>query len=146
MWLPQCSCVLSVLVYFPVYGYVICDHMRAVHVYMSALNGSCQLTGVPCSSYEDFLKGSCVDCDVFKGKCPVIGNGTPWREQAFQTGSTGNTGFSFSSLPSLMLKETSENQSEHILIAGFVTHNSNSSNTLILKMRQAAKMYKNFHL
>ncbi|CAK6968503.1 phospholipase A1 member A isoform X2 [Scomber scombrus] len=55
------------------YGYVICDHMRALHVYMSALNGSCPLIGIPCSSYEDFLKGNCLDCDVFKGRCPVIG-------------------------------------------------------------------------
>lgn len=55
------------------YGYVICDHMRALHVYMSALNGSCPLVGIPCSTYEDFLKGNCVDCDVFKGRCPVIG-------------------------------------------------------------------------
>ncbi|XP_070771289.1 phospholipase A1 member A [Enoplosus armatus] len=63
----------SILVYFPVYGYVICDHMRALHVYMSALNGSCPLMGIPCFSYEDFLKGRCVDCDVFKGTCPTIG-------------------------------------------------------------------------
>ncbi|XP_008288601.1 phospholipase A1 member A isoform X2 [Stegastes partitus] len=55
------------------YGYVICDHMRALHVYMSALNGSCPLVGIPCSTYEDFLKGTCVDCDVFKGTCPAIG-------------------------------------------------------------------------
>uniref|UniRef100_M4AKH9 Phospholipase A1 member A n=1 Tax=Xiphophorus maculatus TaxID=8083 RepID=M4AKH9_XIPMA len=55
------------------YGYVICDHMRALHVYMSALNGTCQLMGIPCASYEDFLKGSCVDCGVFKGRCPAIG-------------------------------------------------------------------------
>ncbi|KAM9710232.1 phospholipase A1 member A isoform 2-T2 [Menidia menidia] len=55
------------------YGYVICDHMRALHVYMSALNGSCPLTGIPCSSYEDFLNGNCVHCDVFKGRCPKIG-------------------------------------------------------------------------
>ncbi|XP_041858151.1 phospholipase A1 member A isoform X2 [Melanotaenia boesemani] len=55
------------------YGYVICDHMRALHVYMSALNGSCPLMGIPCSTYEDFLKGNCVDCDIFKGTCPVIG-------------------------------------------------------------------------
>lgn len=71
------SRVLSVLVYFPVYGYVICDHMRALHVFMSALNGSCPLVGIPCPSYEDFLDGQCVDCDVFKGACPVIGNDTP---------------------------------------------------------------------
>ncbi|KAM7406919.1 hypothetical protein PAMA_002897 [Pampus argenteus] len=55
------------------YIYVICDHMRALHVYMSALSGSCPLKGVPCSSYENFLKGHCVDCDVFKGTCPAIG-------------------------------------------------------------------------
>ncbi|XP_038577116.1 phospholipase A1 member A isoform X1 [Micropterus salmoides] len=63
----------SILVYFPVYGYVICDHMRALHVYMSALNGSCPLIGIPCFSYEDFLNGHCVNCDVFKGRCPTIG-------------------------------------------------------------------------
>ncbi|TRY89750.1 hypothetical protein DNTS_000002 [Danionella cerebrum] len=56
------------------YGYVICDHMRAVHVYMSALNGSCPLTGIPCSSYEEFLAGNCVTCDgAFNGTCPEIG-------------------------------------------------------------------------
>ncbi|XP_068186081.1 phospholipase A1 member A [Antennarius striatus] len=55
------------------YGYVICDHMRALHVYMSAINGSCPLTGIPCSSYEDFLKGNCMTCEVFKGRCPTIG-------------------------------------------------------------------------
>ncbi|XP_005932574.1 phospholipase A1 member A isoform X4 [Haplochromis burtoni] len=55
------------------YSYVICDHMRALDVYMSALNGSCPLMGIPCSNYEDFLKGRCMDCDIFRGKCPVIG-------------------------------------------------------------------------
>uniref|UniRef100_A0A3Q3N532 Phospholipase A1 member A n=1 Tax=Mastacembelus armatus TaxID=205130 RepID=A0A3Q3N532_9TELE len=55
------------------YGYVICDHMRAVHVYMSALNGSCPLQGIPCFTYEDFLKGNCVNCDIFRGTCPTIG-------------------------------------------------------------------------
>ncbi|XP_056293851.1 phospholipase A1 member A [Pseudoliparis swirei] len=55
------------------YSYVICDHMRALQVYMSALNGSCPLAGIPCSSYEDFLKGRCLDCDVFGGTCPTIG-------------------------------------------------------------------------
>uniref|UniRef100_A0A8C7CPB6 Phospholipase A1 member A n=1 Tax=Oncorhynchus kisutch TaxID=8019 RepID=A0A8C7CPB6_ONCKI len=60
----------SILVYFPVYSYVICDHMRALHVYISALNGTCPLTGIPCSSYEDFLKGRCLGCP---GRCPRIG-------------------------------------------------------------------------
>lgn len=55
------------------YSYVICDHMRALDVYISALNGLCPLMGIPCSNYEDFLKGRCMDCDIFRGKCPVIG-------------------------------------------------------------------------
>ncbi|XP_017560083.1 phospholipase A1 member A isoform X1 [Pygocentrus nattereri] len=64
----------SILIYFPVYGYVICDHMRALHVYISALNSSCALTGFPCSSYEDFLAGQCTNCDkAFNGTCPQIG-------------------------------------------------------------------------
>ncbi|XP_028847337.1 phospholipase A1 member A isoform X2 [Denticeps clupeoides] len=64
----------SILIYFPVYGYVICDHMRALHVYMSALNGSCALLGFPCSSYEDFLTGNCFHCtNTFGGSCPRIG-------------------------------------------------------------------------
>ncbi|XP_040003795.1 phospholipase A1 member A isoform X2 [Xiphias gladius] len=68
------------------YGYVICDHMRALHVYMSTLNGSCLLKGIPCSSYEDFLKGHCVDCDVFRGTCPAIGL-------------SGNSGIAISPIP-----------------------------------------------
>lgn len=55
------------------YDYVICDHMRALHVYMRALNGSCPLMGIPCNSYEEFLNGQCLNCDIFKGKCPTIG-------------------------------------------------------------------------
>ncbi|XP_072542127.1 phospholipase A1 member A isoform X2 [Salminus brasiliensis] len=56
------------------YGYVICDHMRALHVYMSALNGSCALTGFPCSNYEKFLAGQCISCDeTFNGTCPQMG-------------------------------------------------------------------------
>ncbi|XP_024245241.1 phospholipase A1 member A isoform X4 [Oncorhynchus tshawytscha] len=56
------------------YGYVICDHMRALHVYISALNGTCPMTGIPCSSYEEFLKGRCLGCQgVFNGTCPQIG-------------------------------------------------------------------------
>lgn len=68
--------LLSVFIYFPVYGYVICDHMRALHVYMSALKGSCPLTGFPCSSYENFLAGQCTSCDGLNGLnnvCPQIG-------------------------------------------------------------------------
>ncbi|XP_051998996.1 phospholipase A1 member A isoform X2 [Xyrauchen texanus] len=56
------------------YGYVICDHMRALHVYMSALNNSCPLIGFPCSNYEEFLAGKCINCEgPFNGTCPQIG-------------------------------------------------------------------------
>ncbi|CAG08226.1 unnamed protein product [Tetraodon nigroviridis] len=55
------------------YSRLICDHMRALHVYISALNGSCPLVGIPCNSYDEFLTGQCLNCDVFKGKCPAIG-------------------------------------------------------------------------
>jgi len=73
--LPENPSMLSVFIYFPVYGYVICDHMRALHVYMSALNGSCLLVGFPCSSYEEFLAGKCITCEgPFNGTCPQIGN------------------------------------------------------------------------
>ncbi|XP_077393472.1 phospholipase A1 member A isoform X2 [Festucalex cinctus] len=63
----------SVLGFFPVYGYVICDHMRALHVYMSSLNASCRLSGIPCDSYQNFLQGRCLHCDAFRGTCPAIG-------------------------------------------------------------------------
>ncbi|XP_061697134.1 phospholipase A1 member A [Syngnathoides biaculeatus] len=56
-----------------VYGYVICDHMRALYVYMSALNSSCRLSGIPCESYQNFLQGRCRHCDAFRGNCPTIG-------------------------------------------------------------------------
>ncbi|KAG7260147.1 hypothetical protein CRUP_014133 [Coryphaenoides rupestris] len=69
----QAGCVrssfTSVLVYFPVYGYVICDHMRALYVYISALNGLCALSGFPCASYEEYLQGRCLSC---QGPCPTI--------------------------------------------------------------------------
>lgn len=56
------------------YGYVICDHMRALHVYISALNGTCSLMGLPCSNYDNFLAGNCYDCQRgFEGTCPCIG-------------------------------------------------------------------------
>ncbi|MFT7818267.1 phospholipase A1 member A-like [Arapaima gigas] len=56
-----------------VYSYVICDHMRAIHVYMSSLNSSCPLVGIPCPSYQDFLEGQCLDCQkTLNGTCPQI--------------------------------------------------------------------------
>uniref|UniRef100_H3B4X2 Phospholipase A1 member A n=1 Tax=Latimeria chalumnae TaxID=7897 RepID=H3B4X2_LATCH len=42
--------------------YVICDHMRAVHLYISSVQNPCSLKGFPCSSYGDFISGNCMSC------------------------------------------------------------------------------------
>ncbi|XP_076974351.1 phospholipase A1 member A [Tamandua tetradactyla] len=56
------------------YSYLICDHMRAVHLYISALEKSCPLMAFPCASYKAFLAGHCLDCfNPFLLSCPRIG-------------------------------------------------------------------------
>ncbi|KAJ7315928.1 hypothetical protein JRQ81_002090 [Phrynocephalus forsythii] len=56
------------------YSYLICDHMRAVHFYTSALEESCAMVAFPCFSYQDFLAGHCLDClNTFQQFCPTIG-------------------------------------------------------------------------
>ncbi|XP_051841294.1 phospholipase A1 member A [Antechinus flavipes] len=56
------------------YNYLICDHMRAVHLYISALENSCPLIAFPCTSFKDFLSGDCLDCaNPFRHSCPRIG-------------------------------------------------------------------------
>ncbi|XP_009478703.2 phospholipase A1 member A [Pelecanus crispus] len=56
------------------YKYLICDHMRAVELYVSALKHSCPILAFPCSSHQDFLNGRCLDCvDPFLFSCPRIG-------------------------------------------------------------------------
>lgn len=64
--------------------------MRALHVYISALDGSCPLMGIPCNSYEDFLKGRCLDCDEFDGKCPTIGQKNTIVSSPFRQTTTHN--------------------------------------------------------
>ncbi|KAL2805060.1 phospholipase A1 member A isoform 2 precursor [Daubentonia madagascariensis] len=56
------------------YSYLICDHMRAVHLYISALENSCPLMAFPCASYKAFLAAQCLDCfNPFLLSCPRIG-------------------------------------------------------------------------
>ncbi|XP_044526016.1 phospholipase A1 member A [Gracilinanus agilis] len=56
------------------YNYLICDHMRAVHLYLSALENSCPLMAFPCTSFKDFRAGKCLDCSFpFQHSCPRIG-------------------------------------------------------------------------
>ncbi|XP_058030210.1 phospholipase A1 member A isoform X3 [Ahaetulla prasina] len=56
------------------YKYLICDHLRAVHFYISVLKDSCLVMAFPCSSYKNFLAGHCLDCfNPFLLSCPTIG-------------------------------------------------------------------------
>ncbi|XP_053226465.1 phospholipase A1 member A isoform X1 [Podarcis raffonei] len=56
------------------YNYLICDHMRSVHFYISALTDPCPMMAFPCTSYKDFLTGHCLDCfNPFPLSCPTIG-------------------------------------------------------------------------
>nr|KAF6379042.1 hypothetical protein mMyoMyo1_009907 [Myotis myotis] len=56
------------------YSYLICDHMRAVDLYISALENLCPLMAFPCGSYKAFLAGHCLDCfNPFLLSCPRIG-------------------------------------------------------------------------
>ncbi|ELK36460.1 Phospholipase A1 member A [Myotis davidii] len=56
------------------YSYLICDHMRAVDLYISALENLCPLMAFPCASYKAFLAGHCLDCfNPFLLSCPRIG-------------------------------------------------------------------------
>uniref|UniRef100_V9KDH1 Phospholipase A1 member A n=1 Tax=Callorhinchus milii TaxID=7868 RepID=V9KDH1_CALMI len=59
---------------FSVYKRVICDHIRAVHLYINSIKNPCPLVAFPCQSYEDFVNGQCVDCfSHFLLRCPQIG-------------------------------------------------------------------------
>ncbi|XP_073433063.1 phospholipase A1 member A isoform X1 [Dendrobates tinctorius] len=56
------------------YGYMICDHMRSVLIFINALRGICSFTGFPCSDYQMFRDGHCVDCQTSgMSSCPRIG-------------------------------------------------------------------------
>ncbi|XP_008980641.1 phospholipase A1 member A isoform X1 [Callithrix jacchus] len=56
------------------YHYLLCDHMRAVDLYISVLENSCPLMAFPCASYKAFLAGHCLDCfNPFLLSCPRIG-------------------------------------------------------------------------
>lgn len=72
------------MLYISGYKYLICDHMRAVQLYISALEDSCPLMAFPCSSHQDFLDAKCLDCsDPFQLSCPRIGK-VPTRDLHWQ--------------------------------------------------------------
>ncbi|XP_048396187.2 phospholipase A1 member A isoform X1 [Stegostoma tigrinum] len=57
-----------------VYKYLICDHIRAIYVYISSIKNHCPLVAFPCESYEHFRNGQCIDCYSHSlQRCPRIG-------------------------------------------------------------------------
>ncbi|CAO2632180.1 Lipase member I [Lemmus lemmus] len=58
-------------------NYIKCDHQRAVYLFLASFETNCSLISFPCSSYEDYKNGLCVDCGNFsKDFCPMLGKGT----------------------------------------------------------------------
>ncbi|XP_036914745.1 lipase member I isoform X2 [Sturnira hondurensis] len=54
--------------------FIKCDHQRAVHLFLAALETNCNFISFPCHSYKDYKTGSCVDCGDFEKKsCPRLG-------------------------------------------------------------------------
>ncbi|XP_041066815.1 phospholipase A1 member A [Carcharodon carcharias] len=61
-----------------VYKYLICDHIRAVFLYISSIKNHCPLIAFPCQSYEHFTNGECTDCyNHSLQRCPRIGTEEP---------------------------------------------------------------------
>ncbi|XP_042561873.1 lipase member H isoform X2 [Clupea harengus] len=71
-------------------AFFVCDHQRSVFLYLCALNRTCNLTAYPCSSYNDFLNGQCLQCEAFKpASCPVLGyDMSPWKDTLVKLGQT----------------------------------------------------------
>ena len=47
-----------------------CDHRRAPEYYTASVKRQCSWTAYPCSSYNDFESGKCLNCN---GECPAMG-------------------------------------------------------------------------
>ncbi|XP_056155858.1 lipase member H [Lampris incognitus] len=71
-------------------SYFVCDHQRSVFLYLCALNQTCSLTGYPCSTYNDFLDGRCLQCEAFRpASCPMLGyDVSGWRDTLLRLGQT----------------------------------------------------------
>ncbi|XP_077149729.1 phospholipase A1 member A isoform X2 [Ranitomeya variabilis] len=75
------------------YGYVICDHMRSVKIFINALRGICSFIGFPCSDYQMFREGRCVDCQTSgMSSCPHIGMKSLLVPSQVVSSTTGDSG------------------------------------------------------
>ncbi|XP_018616530.1 lipase member H [Scleropages formosus] len=81
-------------------SYFVCDHQRSVFLFLCALNKTCKFTAYPCSSYNDFLDGRCLQCESLRPvPCPVLGyEVSEWRDAVVRLGQT-KTYFSTSAEP-----------------------------------------------
>ena len=48
-----------------------CNHIRSYEYFIESVNSMCPYLSVPCSSWEDFIKGKCFDC--VNTYCPRMG-------------------------------------------------------------------------
>ncbi|KAM4699216.1 phospholipase A1 member A [Discoglossus pictus] len=111
------------------YSYMICDHMRSVNMYINAVQGICTFTGYPCSSYEDFRNGQCLDCtDSQFSSCPHIGlkNVTVNSGKGFQPKEIQLF---------LMTTHTEPFCGHHILLEFTLTESRNSSTTIDIQLK-----------
>ncbi|XP_075876623.1 lipase member H-like [Nelusetta ayraudi] len=71
-------------------SYFKCDHQRSVFLYLESLKQTCVSRAFPCSSYQDFLDGSCVDCSQFGAAgCPAVGyDAVEWKDALLKLGQT----------------------------------------------------------
>ncbi|ESO92409.1 hypothetical protein LOTGIDRAFT_120766, partial [Lottia gigantea] len=61
------------LIFLELSSDVSCSHHRAISYFLETLqqNQTCQFQAYPCSTFKDYLKGSCTSCG--DGPCPILG-------------------------------------------------------------------------
>uniref|UniRef100_A0A8C5EC93 Lipase member H-like n=2 Tax=Gouania willdenowi TaxID=441366 RepID=A0A8C5EC93_GOUWI len=71
-------------------SYLKCDHQRSVLLFSDSVNQKCPFRAFPCTSYKDFLDGSCLNCEQFGAAgCPLFGYDiTEWKDVLLKLGQT----------------------------------------------------------
>lgn len=71
-------------------SYFKCDHQRSVLLFLDSVNRTCVSRAFPCSNYNDFLNGNCLNCDQFGAAgCPIFGYDVlGWKDVLLELGQT----------------------------------------------------------